>query len=112
MDKESIYLISGYCITVRSATLMDGLRRNRLRAELLEKESDPDRRVLAVIYADLVSVSEVEPVGLSIDVLAEMPEKDVELWMETTQQLNPHWYPDTEAQIEQAAPFVKNSARD
>lgn len=112
MERQTIDLPGDLRVTIRPATLLDGIRRNRLRAELLQNELDEDRRVLGVIYADLVSVSEVE--GLegwpSLDVLAALPEETVEPWLDKVQTANLHWYPATEADIADAAPFDGGSA--
>ena len=80
-------------ITVREATQLDGSRRMRLKADAFQEE-DLDRRMSALIYADLVAVA-VEVEGLSwplpFEEFITLPDWLVVLWDQAVAELNPHW---------------------
>jgi hypothetical protein len=91
-------------ITVRAATVRDGMQRGRLLAQAFEHpESDDTLQTLRVIhYPACVSAAEgqivLEGASAAVDQLAfkafiGLPERLVEMWLTAVYEINPHWSP-------------------
>lgn len=100
---EKTVLIGEYSITVRQATVLDGMRRGRLIGEGLNaEESDPERKIARVaLYpaamaalVTLISGSSPERGReMAFDDFCSLPEAVVEAWLAAVYELNPHWQP-------------------
>ena len=90
----------GYKITVRRATVMDGLKRGAMVNQALENpQEDPLKQTAAVVlYPACTAVSEVEkdgePVQMDFETFLQLPETLVDAWMEAVRAVNPHWFPE------------------
>lgn len=115
MQNKSEVRIGEYTFTVRRATVADGLRRGMLVGQAIaDKLEDEVLATVAILFFPS-AVSAIEDRGNlpaelfeswqdhkpgdchpGVRILADMPEQDLQTWLDEVYRLNPHWRPSTE----------------
>lgn len=115
MTKEVIF--EKYKVTVRRATVRDGLERGSLISRAVEKPQEDEiaQTAAVVLYPSAVACSDFELVDASekvdregkyitLDYFLSLPEDFMNRWLEAVYALNPHWSPggyETEKELDE-----------
>lgn len=91
--------INNKSVTVRQATYFDGIQRASLMAKASTEAGAYPKEMAEQMYyytqtfllPTLLACSEMKK-PFSFEEFLQLPDTDVEIWVETAQLLNPHWF--------------------